>query len=66
MSVLPVNGSVAYYVGHNTGGGSATSGSARCGYYDGTVYSGRMIFNLSAMGDLSNANISKITMTFTT
>lgn len=65
MSVLPVNGSVAYYVGHNTSGGSATSGSARCGYYDGTVYSGRMIFNLSAMGDLSNANISKITMTFT-
>ena len=64
MSSLTVNGTLQYYVGSNDGG-SAKSGQARSGYYDGKLYSGRMIFNLASMGDLSNANISKITLKLT-
>lgn len=61
MSTFTATASLKYWAGS----AAAVSGQARSGYYNGTPYSGSMIFSVASLGDMSNVNINNITLTLT-
>lgn len=58
MPTYTAKASLKYWAGS----GAAVSGEARSGYYNGTPYSGMMTFSVAALGDMSNINVSAVTL----
>lgn len=61
MSTFTATASLKYWAGS----AAAVSGEARSGYYNGTPYSGSMIFSVASLGDMSNVNINNVTLKLT-
>ena len=61
MSTFMATASLKYWAGS----AAAVSGEARSGYYNGTPYSGSMIFSVASLGDMSNVNINNVTLKLT-
>lgn len=57
MATTPASASLKYWPGSH-------SGQARQGVYNGQNYSGTMTFNFSAIGDLTNIDITSIKLSF--